>query len=485
MTTPRLGAPELVSGQATPETTVNEQIRYIESGAGHFIFKDRDLATPPGSPADGDCYLVAASGTGAWSGKDGQIAFRVNTAWAFITALEGFTAWVNDENAFIGYDGAAWNVLATPSGTYIPTTYLDTDGTLAANSDVKLATQKATKTYVDAKVAGLSWKQAVRAATTAAVTLATDLENGDAIDGVTLATGDRILVKNQAAGAENGIYTVNASGAPTRATDADSGVELVNATVYVSEGTTNADTQWTCTNNATPTLGTTALAFAQLATGGGSLDGLSDVVITGGAQGDVLYHNGTNWVNLGAGTSGQYLKTQGTGANPVWASVSGAGNAWNLQWSPMVAEFPASNYATLDSRNNHPVLDFDTTTGETAYFTGVLPADYAGAGITVHLYVSMTSATSGTVGWLVAIERIDASSLDIDADSFAADNTLTAATVPATSGQVLKQSINISNGANMDSLAAGELFRLRITRDVANDTAAGDAELLRVMMVSQ
>jgi hypothetical protein len=68
MTTPRLGAPELVVGQAVPETTVNEQIRYIESGAGHFIFKDRDLATPPGSPADGDCYLVASSPTGAWTG---------------------------------------------------------------------------------------------------------------------------------------------------------------------------------------------------------------------------------------------------------------------------------------------------------------------------------------------------------------------------------------------------------------------------------
>lgn len=129
MTTPRLGAPELVSGQATPETTVNEQIRYIESGSGHFIFKSRVVATPPGSPADGDCYLVAASGTGAWSGHDGAIAFRVNTAWAFITAIEGFTAWVNDENVFIGYDGAAWNVLASPSGSYQP---LDADLTAIA-----------------------------------------------------------------------------------------------------------------------------------------------------------------------------------------------------------------------------------------------------------------------------------------------------------------------------------------------------------------
>lgn len=129
MTTPRLGAPELTSGQATPETTVNEQIRYIESGAGHFIFKDRDLSTPPGSPADGDCYLVKATGTGAWTGKDGKIAFYLNTAWVFITAREGFTAWVNDEDAFVGCDGATWSTLSAPSGTYQP---LDTDLTVIA-----------------------------------------------------------------------------------------------------------------------------------------------------------------------------------------------------------------------------------------------------------------------------------------------------------------------------------------------------------------
>jgi hypothetical protein len=126
----------------------------------------------------------------------------------------------------------------------------------------------ASQSYVDAKVAGLSWKQAVRAATAAAGTLASSFENGDTIDGVVLATGDRILIKNQATASENGIYVVAASGAPTRATDANSSAKLVNATCYVSEGTANADTQWTCTNNAPITVGTTALAFAQLASGG-------------------------------------------------------------------------------------------------------------------------------------------------------------------------------------------------------------------------
>lgn len=144
------------------------------------------------------------------------------------------------------------------------TNVVDNDSTLAANSSTRLATQQAVKGYVDNAVQGLSWKQAVRVATTGNATLATGFENGDTIDGVVLATNDRILIKDQSAGAENGIYTVNASGAPTRAADANSAGELINATVYVSEGTANADKVYTCTNNATITLGTTSLVFAEV-----------------------------------------------------------------------------------------------------------------------------------------------------------------------------------------------------------------------------
>jgi hypothetical protein len=126
----------------------------------------------------------------------------------------------------------------------------------------------ANKGYVDDKVAGLSWKDEVRVATTAAGTLASSFENGDSVDGVTLSTGDRILIKDQAAGAENGIYTVNASGAPTRATDADTAAEIQGAAVYVVSGTTNAGTRWVNSNTGTITLGTTALTFAQF--GGGA-----------------------------------------------------------------------------------------------------------------------------------------------------------------------------------------------------------------------
>lgn len=151
-----------------------------------------------------------------------------------------------------------------------------------------------------------------------------------------------------------------------------------------------------------------------------------------------------------------------------------------LQFSPLGAEFPASNYATLDTRNNHPCLDFDTTTGEAAYFTGVLPQSYAGGGLTVYLHWAASTATTGTIGWLIAIERIGDSQQDVDADGFASDQTVTATTVPGTSGHVDITSGAFTSGAQMDSLAVGEMFRLRVTRDVANDNAAGDAELYAV-----
>lgn len=116
MASPILGLTELAQAQAIPETTVNENTRWLEFFAAGGAIVDRDLATPPGSPADGDAYLVDASATGAWAGQDGAIALYINTAWAFKPAAEGMQLFVKDEDVRIIYDGAAWNTASSSGG---------------------------------------------------------------------------------------------------------------------------------------------------------------------------------------------------------------------------------------------------------------------------------------------------------------------------------------------------------------------------------
>ncbi len=158
---------------------------------------------------------------------------------------------------------------------------LSTDGTFAANLDTNIPSQKATKAYVDNVIAGLHYTDSVRLATTVAGTLASSFENGDTIDGVVLATGNRILIKNQAADAENGIYTVNASGVPTRATDADTGAELKGIACLVTAGTSNANTQWSNSNATAITLGSTAVTFAQIGAGATAYTAGAGLTLTG------------------------------------------------------------------------------------------------------------------------------------------------------------------------------------------------------------
>lgn len=163
-------------------------------------------------------------------------------------------------------------------------------------TDPSSAQDAATKAYVDALIQGLKWKNPVRVATTANGTLASAYENGDTVDGVVLATGDRILLKNQTTQTENGIYTVNASGAPTRATDADVGSEIVQSAVLVLEGTVNANQAFVNTNTSI-TIGSTNITFVQFS-------GLADITAGTGLQksGNTLSVDSTVVVTTGAQT---------------------------------------------------------------------------------------------------------------------------------------------------------------------------------------
>lgn len=117
----------------------------------------------------------------------------------------------------------------------------------------------ANKAYVDAARSGLDVKQSVRAATTGDIALSGE----QTIDGVSVVAGDRVLVKNQTTGSQNGIY-VAAAGSWTRADDADSSAEVTPGLfTFVEEGTANGDSGWALATNSTITLGTTALTFAQ------------------------------------------------------------------------------------------------------------------------------------------------------------------------------------------------------------------------------
>lgn len=130
-------------------------------------------------------------------------------------------------------------------------------------ADPVASTDAATKGYVDAAVNGTDWKQSVRAATTGDITLS----GLQTVDGISLSAGDRVLVKNQTAGAENGLYVV-ASGAWARSSDANSVATLTaGLSVMVEEGTSQADSQWRLITDGAIVIGTTSLAFAQIGAG--------------------------------------------------------------------------------------------------------------------------------------------------------------------------------------------------------------------------
>lgn len=186
------------------------------------------------------------------------------------------------------------------------------------------------------------WKQPVRVATTASGTLATAYENGDTVDGVTLATGDRILLKDQATGSQNGIYEVQASGAPERTLDYDDDREVWGSLVYVIAGTANGGKVFRNTNVTEPTVGVTALTFAELSATASltyaTTSELADVAATESAgasttvprgdhvhrlgitttRGDLIRRGASDNERVALGATGKILTSDGTDA--VWGN---------------------------------------------------------------------------------------------------------------------------------------------------------------------
>ena len=194
----------------------------------------------------------------------------------------------------------------------------------------------ANKGYVDGVAQGLDVKDSVVATTTANGTLASAFANGQTIDGVSLSTNDRILIKDQNTATENGIYKVNASGAPTRVDDLATGADAAGAFVFVEQGTINAENGFVCTSNkGSAVVGTNNLAFSQFS-GAGQITTADGLQKTGNtisvdlkANGGLVIESAEVAVDLSAssitGTLG--IGDGGTGATSASAARTALGLA--------------------------------------------------------------------------------------------------------------------------------------------------------------
>lgn len=237
--------------------------------------------------------------------------------------------------------------------------------------DPSTGTHLATKNYVDAAVTGFDVKASVRVATTASITLS----GTQTIDGVAVIAGNRVLVKNQATGSQNGIYVV-AAGAWSRSTDADVSAEVTSGLFsFVNEGTTNANTGWVLTTADPITLDTTALSFTQFT-------GLGEVT-----AGTGLSKSG-NTISIDAAYVGQTsITTVGTIGAGTWqgtaiadAFISSA-STWNAKQSALV-----------NSAGLRAALSDETGTGAAVF--GTAPT-IAGGSITALTTFGIRSSGSG------------------------------------------------------------------------------------------
>lgn len=327
-----------------------------------------------------------------------NIAANAAIAFTKMAAMTASRAVVSDVSGFLVASAATAAEVAFLSGV---TSAIQTQinaklnlaggtmtGSLLLVGTPTIANEAATKQYVDNAMLGIDPKIQGFVATVVAGTLATDFEDGDTVDGEALSTGDRILIKNQVDPTENGIYIVQASGAPVRSTDADVWSELVQAYIFITNGSTNGGSAWLCSAAPGGTIGVDPINFLQFSgstqyttDGEGieltgtqfslELDGstlsksasglkVSDAVIQDitdlqtdkmdnplTTTGDTVYSSsGSTPARLGIGSTGQLLTV--VGGLPAWATFS---------LNPVVVA--GSTGATLTSADSNKVYLVD------------------------------------------------------------------------------------------------------------------------------
>lgn len=187
--TNRLVLPLLSASQAQKHVTVNEAMKLLDAIVQAGVI-DKDLTAPPGSPTDGDIYIVGGSATDDWAGQDDDLAIYQDGAWVFVTPLSGWIAWVDDENVLYVYNSGNWESLADILGSG----YLSTGGgTLTGNLVLEESTPSIR--WNDTDLTGYTLLQTLGSV----MQLAVDAENEDADSSfdVTIDGGSQVFRVNQ------------------------------------------------------------------------------------------------------------------------------------------------------------------------------------------------------------------------------------------------------------------------------------------------
>jgi hypothetical protein len=402
----------------------------------------------------------------------GVLASRPADPGAFTGTLALY--WATDVNIVYGWDGAAWDVLATgasidalePSGGWSDGAMLQYDAGVSAWVEIPPGVPGQVLTQQSGQVA--DWDDAAAGGVTSVngQTGAVELRLEDLTD----------VLSGTGAPDDGDVLKYSAADDVWRAEPESGGgaVDSVNGqTGVVSLSLEDLDDVLTGTG--TPATGDVltwsgASWTAEPPSGGGvssvngqsgavalSLEDLDDVLVNTGAPdtGDVLTWSGAGWV-----------------ATPP----SGGSSQFIGVFTPMTSQPPTSNFGTLDTRNAVALLDHDATTSEGNFWIWIVPDGVlTTGGLSVDIYVACTSATSGNLGYGVQIAKLTG----VDLDTFTYDTaTVGTLAVSGTSGVPIKITVAIA-AADIDGIQAGDLFALRIYRDTSvGGNATGDAEFV-------